>query len=157
MFEAHITIFRTYSATERIVEYEGHRVPTSLIEVIAGVVRVDDIIATVVTTMANGRILKGNGVIRGKATVDYLPEYAQEVSILHALRTYKDWMRKMEQRLIQKVNIRAGTGLICYQLEKWMEGGMINFHICLILPADICFHNWATSNDCIVLTKSCHV
>ena len=122
--EAHIKTFRTYIATERMVDYNGQKVPTSLIEIISGVVRVDNIVATVVVIMANGGMLKGNGVIHGQTTMEYLPDYAHEVSVLHALRTYKDWMQQMEPRLIQKVNIRAGTGSICYQLEKWMKGGI---------------------------------
>ena len=120
---AHLQMFRTYSATERMVEYGEQKVPTSLIEIIAGVVRVDDIIATVVAILTKGRILTGNGVTHGQTFTEYLPEYAQEVSILHAIRTFKEWMHSIEPKLLQKVNIRAGTGTICYQLEKWMKGG----------------------------------
>ena len=45
-FAAHLSIFRTYMATERMVEHAGSKVPTSLIEIMSGVVRVDDIVAT---------------------------------------------------------------------------------------------------------------
>ena len=117
-FAAHLSIFRTYVATERMVEHAGNRVPTSLIGIVSGVVRVDGIVATLVVIMANGRVLQGDGVIHGQATTENLPEYAQEVSVLHALRTLRNWMRSMEQKLLQKANIRAGTAAICCQIEN---------------------------------------
>ena len=125
-FESHLSVFRTYTATERIVEHRGTKVPTSLVEIISGVIRIDNIIATLVVIMANGRVLRGEGIIHGQATTESLPEYAQEVSVLHALRAFRTWMHGMEQTLIQKVNVRAGTATICCHIDNWMKGGICN-------------------------------
>ena len=43
---AHVFTDRTYTKTERYVEYRAARVPTSLIEVMSGVLRVDGVVAT---------------------------------------------------------------------------------------------------------------
>ena len=62
-FEARFFLDRTHTATERMVEFRGKRVPTSLMEVFGEVVRIDNVITTLVVLMANWRVLRSNDFV----------------------------------------------------------------------------------------------
>ena len=105
------------------MERAGVRVPTSCVEVVSGPFRVDDLAATLTYIRVNGEFLFGSGYIHGQIVTPLLPQYLREVAVLHALRALREWMQTVRDRgLIQHVNIRAGSALVCHQIARWFRG-----------------------------------
>ena len=115
-FEAHLFLDRTYTKVDRTVEFQGNAVSTSLIEVLAGVVRVDKVVAAIAIIAANGRVLKCRGFVHGQIITEHLPVVAHEVSVQHALQALREWMRGMDHCLKQNINIQAGDASTRHQI-----------------------------------------
>ena len=90
----------------------------------SGVVRVDQILATVVTLAVDGRPRFSRGFIHSVPSEAELLVYLHEAALLHALGVLKEWMIDAHQvrALIQHINIRAGSALAHYHIGRWMQG-----------------------------------
>ena len=125
---AHFYTDRELSQMDEYITREGNQILTSRIGITSGVVRADEVLPTIATLAKNGRERFTSGFVHGRHTGDELPAFMQEASVLHALRTLKEWMQGADQTLVQHVSIRAGSALAHYQIERLMQGKRLRAH-----------------------------
>ena len=92
-------------------------------EVLGGVVRVDEIIATIVIIIVEGRVQFCSGYVHGGSIMEEVPVYAQEAGVLHALRACKEWIGQKDQSTIKWIEFRVGNALVCNRIREWMRVG----------------------------------
>ena len=90
----------------------------------SGVVRVDEVLATVVTLMTDNRALFPSGTSHRQFRGPEIPTYLHEATLLHALRVVREWIMDTHQVQdhIHHIHIRAGSALVHYQVSKWLRG-----------------------------------
>ena len=47
--------------------------------------------------------------------------YVQGMVVFHTLRALRDWIRSIEQTLLHRMNIRAGSAAVRHQLYRWLD------------------------------------
>ena len=94
---AHFFTDREPHVADLYVQKEGKQVLTKRVNISSGVVRVDDLLATIATIAVDGRPRFTSGVIHGCVDGSELPAYLQEVTLLHALRFLGEWMVDTKQ------------------------------------------------------------
>ena len=123
-FQAHFFADREHVPADRYAIKDGKQILMRQVTVTAGAVRADDIYSTIVTLNGNGKDAFTSGYVHGRETQETTPVYIQEVVVLHALRSLRDWITTTDQMLVQNIIIFAGPSLVHYHIKKWMQGGV---------------------------------
>ena len=112
---------------DKIVEKDGKSYKASRIKVVCGVLRVDEVFATVVVLSANGVVLQSSGFVHGVGFPSITPAYVHEAAVLHGVRVLREWVGTIEQYLLHSIEIIAGNALVSYQITEWMRSGSCRF------------------------------
>ena len=91
--------------------------------VIAGVVCVDEVCATVVILKTDYKARFCSGYVHGVSVGESGEVYMQEAAVLHAFRVLREWLSPIDQTLLQHVNMLAGSALVHYQIREWLTHG----------------------------------
>ena len=105
----------------------GHEKPKAEMMVIGGVVRVDEIVATLVVISLDDRVQFCSGYVHGGSIGDEPPVYAQEACFLHAIRAYREWMSRCDQSGLRWTEMRVGGLLLNHRMREWMRVGRCAF------------------------------
>ena len=106
---------------DKYVTHEGKQRLLPRITLTSGVVRIDEVLASVVTLMTDNKALFSSGFVHGKFQGTTVHTYMQEATLLHALRVVREWVADTNQVQdhIHHIHIRAGSALVHYQVSKW--------------------------------------
>ena len=115
---------------DRIVVKGGARLKEGRIKVARGVLRVEEVFASVAVLSANGVVLQRSGSVHGMGFRSAAPAYVHEAAVLHAIRRLRQWVRTIEQYLPRSVVIFAGGFLVSHQITEGMRSGR-----CLLRPS----------------------
>ena len=80
-------------------------------------VRVDEIIATLVIILREDRVQFCSVFAHGASITEEPPTHVQEAGVLHALRAYKEWMSRQDQARFKWVEVRARNALVSLRLR----------------------------------------
>ena len=94
---------------------------------VAGVMRIDEIIATLVVILEDEHMQFCSGYVHGASITAEPPVYAQEAGVLHALRATKEWISHKEQSAIKWIEMRVGDARANYHIREWMRVGRCTF------------------------------
>ena len=110
-------------------EGTGNRQTTegAKINVVGSVVRVDEILATIVLVLEEERVQFCSGYVHGVSIKSEVPIYMQEAGVLHAIRAMKEWMLSRGQENVQWIEMRAGDALVNNRIREWMRVGRSAF------------------------------
>ena len=103
--------------------YNNKLLPALNVRVIAGVVRVGDIFATLVSSPVGPRVVFGCGFVRGWDFTHDPPVYVHEAAALHALRALREWLKTIDGTLLHFVEIRGGNWQARRRIRVWMGAG----------------------------------
>ena len=93
-------------------------------EIIANVIRADEVLVTLVLLSLDGRVEFSSGYVHGYRLTEEPPEFAQEACVLHALRVMREWLNGVDQELLQYINIQAGDALTNKRTSEWWSRGL---------------------------------
>ena len=118
---SHFPTNKELPTTDKYVAHEGAQRLLPRITLTSGVVRIAEVLATVVALMTDNRALFSSGFIHGQLQGATVPTYMQEATLLHALRVVREWVldTNQVQDHIHHIHIRAGSALVHYQVSKW--------------------------------------
>ena len=97
---------------------------TQQVEVVASVVHVDEILATVVLLTVDHRVSFSSGYVHGYSLLPDSPKFAKEACVLHALGVVREWTRGADQGLLHYINIQAGDAFTVHQIQDWISRGV---------------------------------
>ena len=123
MIASELTLDKSHPPEDRYQVRGGVRRLMTQVWVIAGIVCVDEVCATVVILKTDQRARFCSGYVHGTKAGESGAVYMGEAVVLHALRVLKEWLLPVDQSLIQHVNILAGGALVHYQIQEWMTHG----------------------------------
>ena len=95
--------------------------------VIGGVVRVDEIVATLVIIFQYEREQFCSGYVHGGSITEEPRVFTQEACFLHALRAYREWMSRGDRSGLRWTEMRVGGLLANHRMRESMRVGRSSF------------------------------
>ena len=102
---------------------DGRNLQAAKVRVIAGAVTVDTTHAAAVCIMLENTTQVCHGFAHGRGDMSDNSTCVQGVILLYALRVLREWLGAIDQRLVQHITVRAGSGGLCHSIKQWMNAG----------------------------------
>ena len=99
--ETKLFLDRNFGPHEKQIRYKGRMTTARQVEVTASVLKVDEVVATLVIVCVDGRVRFSSGYVHGYSLLEDSPIYAQEACVLHALRVVHEWTSNVDQEQLQ--------------------------------------------------------
>ena len=117
----HLKFDEDLPCTKAYTNQHGELHLRTRVRVLAGAIQVGDVFTTQTMLWNQGCLILRDGIVCGKSIISPRPSYINEITLLHALQTVREWLRKGEESRKQQITVEAGDPATTYYVQKWMQ------------------------------------